>query len=367
MTGTTFEAALLPDEAKRSLCLELLEKFQGNVKRINDNTGELVHGCLVSPQLHSNQDKEPTASLNYKKLTYKCLGCGCAGGLLWFIATCEGTTSHAAKVWLEKTAGLGQNVMELDAFLRFLNSLYKRRTPQPLPTYSERLLKPFYHPYLEDRGISRTNQERFKVGWDEHEDRIVLPHFWKGKLVGWQTRRLPVEYWSKQAEREGPKYLSSPDFPKDLTIFNDAPTTSTVVVESMMSVVRHGHALDMTATFGASITETQTRCLTRFDRVTLWLDNDAAGWSAIEGHPARKRTHSSPAREEKIGLAAALSRSTSVWVVDSPWSQDAGDLPTEEAQRLAKGCAVPWTVWKRPGVLYCFECKREAHKGPCTP
>jgi hypothetical protein len=370
-----FQAVLLPDEAKRAMCLELLAEFGASVKRINDTTGELTHGCLVAPELHRNQDAEPTASLNYRKLTYKCLGCGGSGGFLWFIATCRGTSGTEARGWLEQQAGLGTSVMELDQMLRFLEQIYAKRRTEPLPVYSPRTLDAwaYDHPYLpEARGISQENLERFRVGWDPRTDRITLPHFWQGNLVGWQTRRMPVEYasqwpqWTPKAGTESPKYHSSPEFPKDSTIFNYSPVPSAVVVESMLSVIRHAHALDMVATFGASVTEDQARRLTKFDRVTLWMDNDRAGWTCVQGEAARKRTHSSPAREKKDGLAETLSRSVAVWVIPSPWSQDAGDLPTHEVLRLTAQ-AVPWTVWKPPGALYCYECKQGAHPGPCGP
>jgi DNA primase len=251
--------------------------------------------------------------------------------------------------------------MELEQLLTYLDQLYTRRAPAPLPTYSERLLKPFYHPYLEDRGIPRATQERFKVGWDPESDRIVLPHFWKGRLVGWQTRALPQPYWSKQPEEVLPKYLSSADFPKDTTIFNYAPGPAGLAVESMMSVLKHAHAFEMVATFGASITEDQADRLTKYGEITLWLDNDKAGWSCLEGTPRTKQA------EAKPGLAEVLSRSVPVWIVESPWSQDPGDLPTEEAHRLATTSRVPWSVWRRPEVLYCWECRNRAHTGPCRP
>lgn len=381
-----FEAVSLPDEAKRALCEELLAEFAAKVRTINDRTGEMVHGCLVSPGLHKDQDRNPTASLNYKKLTYHCLGCGSSGGFLWFIATCRKTSSAEAREWLEAQTGLGNAVMEIDQILAYLDQLYTVRERPPMPTYSARVLAAwdFEHPYLiEARGVHPNNLAAQMVGWDEETDRITLPHFWKGKLVGWQTRKMPPEWrsvaWTPKPLRDdgsapfdvhsaapgSPKYHSSPDFPKDQTIYNYRPTEPKAYpVESMLSTIRHLHKLHMPATFGATITETQIKLLAKYDWLGMWFDNDKAGWTALEGRPAQAATKDAPAVEEKLGLCRRLAEYTDVWVVPSPWVQDAGDLPTEEAVGLAAQ-AVPWTLWKRPEVLYCFECKNRAHDGTC--
>lgn len=383
-----FEAVHLPDPSKRALCQELLDEFGARTSRVSDKTGEMIHGCLVAPELHRDQDRNPTASLNYLKLTYNCLGCGSSGGLLWFIATCRGETSVAARTWLEKTAGLGGHVMELEAMLRFLDNIYARPEVAPIPSFSVKLLDAwaYDHPYMtEARGVSPETCKKFQVGWDPTTDRVVIPHFWKGKLVGWQTRKMPGEWRSSEwvplpPRKDGeermdvhsgapgsPKYHSSPDFPKDVTIFNYQPVLPTaVVVESMASVLRHDDLFHMEATFGAKVTATQIKRLVKHERVILWMDNDTAGWRAVEGKPEVKPTKEKPQGEERVpGMAEQLARYIDVFIVNSPWSQDAGDLPAEEAKALVDA-AVPWSVWKRPEVLYCFECRRRAHDGPCT-
>lgn len=314
-------------------------------------------------------------------LTGNCLGCGSSGGLLWFIATCRGETSLEARRWLEQTAGLGGQVLELDAMLRFLDAIYARPVAVPIPSYSDRMLKAweFRHPYLiEGRGISEETYERFRLGWDPRADRVVLPHFWQGKLVGWQTRKLPSEWRSMEVEDDSPlihsgmanapKYHSSPDFPKDATIFNYAPQGHAVVVESMMSVLRHEQApLHWEATFGAKVTDLQIRRLVKHGWVTLWMDNDRAGWDAVSGHREVKPTKEKPEGKDAVpGMAEVLAQYIPVKVVDSPWHQDAGDLPTDVAVELVNA-AVPWSAWHPPKVLYCFNCKLTAHSGLCRP
>jgi hypothetical protein len=384
-----FEAALLPDPSKKALCEELLTEFGVRASRVNDKTGEMVHACLVSPGLHRDQDKNPTASLNYKKLTYNCLGCGSSGGLLWFIATCRGETSEGARQWLEKTAGLGGQVLELDAMLRFLDAVYAKAETQPVPKYSEKILQgwAYEHPYLmEARGISEELYRKFRLGWDPHWDRVVIPHFWNGSLVGWQSRKLPPEWRSEQwipkpprADGEAqmdihsgnpgsPKYFSSADFPKETTVFNyDPRQREAVVMEAMLSAITHDEYFHSEALFGAKFTDMQIRRLVKHERVILWMDNDEAGWKAVEGRPEVRPTKARPEGQSAIpGLCELLAPYTEVLVVDSPWSQDAQELPTREAVAL-KDAALPWGVWRRPETLYCYPCKNRAHEGSCTP
>ncbi len=376
---TYFEASLLPDASKRALCEELLSEFGANVHKVSEKTGEMVHGCLVSPGQHRDQDRNPTASLNYQKLTYNCLGCGASGGLLWFIATCRGETSQEARQWLEETAGLGGQVLELDAMLRFLDAVYAKPSKIPVPSFSKKILDgwSFSHPYLtEERRIPEEMYERFRLGWDPSVDRVVVPHFWKGRLVGWQSRKMPADWRSVELAADSPeihsgrsgspKWFSSPDFPKDVTVYNyDPKAEEAVVMEAMLSVITHEEVFHGEATFGATVTETQLRHLVKHDRVILWMDNDKAGWRAVLGMPEEKPTKEKPEGKERVpGMAEQLARYTDVFVVDSPWSQDPQELPSEEAARL-KAAAVSWSVWEPPKVLYCFSCREKAHEGPC--
>ena len=81
------------------------------------------------------------------------------------------------------------------------------------------------------------------------------------------------------------KWISSPEFPKDLTVFNYAPDQhdTAVVVEAPLTVVAKGHLAHFVATFGASVTETQNRLLASYRKVILWMDNDDAGYKAVLG------------------------------------------------------------------------------------
>lgn len=338
-----FEATLLPDGVKQDLCRDLLNEFGAG--HIIERHDEFVHGCLLPFSSHSNQRLDPTASLNWDKLTYKCLGCGSGGGLLWFIAACRpGTSATGARKWLEQHTGVGTGAEGLARLLQFFDALYSKRADRyaPIPTFAPRILDQWdwRHPYMtEVRGVPEETLERFRVGYaadykvvKEYDlagkpvfgssQRITLPHFWGGDLVGWQSRRL--------LDDGTPKYLSSPDFPRDQTIYNyDYMAQRTVVVESPFSVLRHVHQTHMEATFGASITERQASLLQKHPEVVLFMDNDKAGWQATEA------------------LIDALKGYGKTYVVNNPYAADPADMDDETFREVVH-TAVPWPLWKRP-------------------
>lgn len=324
----TFEAALLPDAEKERLCRQLLAEFGVTHIRIGGDGEELIHGCVLPFGKHSNQHSEPTASLNWKKLVYRCLGsCDAGGGLLWFIGMCRGTSGTDARKWLDDETGLGPDEQSLGALLAYFDAVYNPRVCQrpPMPKMSASVLDPWLaiHPYLtEVRGIPEANIIQHRVGWDPQSNRIVIPHFWKGDLVGWQTRRL--------AKDGSPKYKASPDLPRENTIFAyDATRPHAVAVESPMSVVAKCHVLPLEATFGNAVTPRQVRLLSQHQRVTLFYDNDEAGWKATE----------------QVG--EGLQPYCDVRVAENPWNEDVAGLPDEVVVDLVRD-AIPWALWKRP-------------------
>lgn len=342
-----FEFASLPDLEKRELCTGLLDEF--GVGRYRDaDGGELIHSCCLPNSRHRNGDRNASASLNWQKLTYNCFGCGSSGGLLWFIGLCRGLDTDEARDWLGSRTGFGQSVMDLSVLLDMLTKIYERSSGKmPIPSFDATMIEPWTdweapHPYLTTsgripgtriygRGVPLATVEHFRVGYaDEYFDgseRIVIPLFWRGQLVGWQARRLP-------GQQGKDKYRNSPDFPRDRTLYNyDPQQKELLLVESPMSVLRHFHHVpQMTATFGAKVTEQQIQLCDRFSRVLLWFDNDEAGWNATK----------------KVG--DALNRYAPVWVVDSPWAADPGDMDDATVEELLTRL-VPFSVWEPPTSL----------------
>lgn len=369
--GGKFDAMYLPDSIKKEMCLSLLAEFGVGKIQTREPDGELIH-CCVMPW---HPEKKPSASLNYKKLTYKCLGCDASGGFLWLIGTVRHSSGREAREWVETRTGLGGSDFDLPAMLALIDAVLNEEIsgPPPIPKFAERVLDQWrgIHPTLTTgapdlgimgRGIREENLREMRVGYAPEypmgegqptSERHIIPHFWRGSLVGWQSRRV----WDDGTE----KYKSTPDFPKYRTIYaadRHRPTKSRslVCVESPMSVLRHLHHLPMGGTFGAAITDPQIRLLADYDRIIYWPDNDVAGWKSVQGWTDDKG-------EYHPGIER-LERYSEVWVTQSPWAADPGDIDDdEEAERIVAE-AVPYAVWTPPSTLLCWACKRE-HSGVC--
>lgn len=353
---TTFAPALLPDVEKENLCRSLLDEFGIDV--IRSMQDELIHACPFGS--HKDQQRNPTASLNYHKLTFHCLGCGAKGGLLWFIARLRGEDQNQARQWLSKETGHDGHVMELANLLRFFDALYgeQSKDPEPIPSFSPSVLNPWriIHPYMTDspqdggRGVPESTYLHFQVGYASNysmgpgqpdSERIIIPHFWEGTLVGWQSRRL--------FDDGTPKYKNSPNFPKDSTLYNFPSSRDRIVlVESPLSVLRRFDSVpDMSASFGATVTDAQIRLLQSFSTVILWMDNDNAGWSAVSAIGEKLMAH------------------TNVLVVENPYAADPADDLSESTIQALIDSAVPYSVWQPPTSLLCFRCQQPAHQSLC--
>jgi hypothetical protein len=377
----TFTPTLLPLEVKLDMCRELLVEFGARKVRVRRDAHEIEHCCV----LPWHDENHPSASLNYSKMVYSCLGCQSSGGLLWFIAMCrEGADGRSARDWLDGKTGQSAEA-ELPDLIRLIKAIYEQEKPrvEPLPKMSPRALDPWrkIHPWLTlptnapppgpGRGIPRQNvidlelgyARRFPVRVDDDDDaaaggepryveseRIVIPHFWRGSLVGWQTRRL--------ADDGTPKYVSSTGDWRGRTLYRHDPRRRlAIVVESPMSVARHFHHLPMVATFGAKVTRQQILLLAEYETVLLWMDNDDAGWRAVQGWV-------DPQGERHPGLAEGLAPYSEVLVVPSDWAADPADMDDESARELVLS-ATSYVQWRPPEVLRCWTC-RSTHEGRCA-
>jgi hypothetical protein len=363
--------AALPDPQKRSICVDLLAEF--GVHQFNETRkGELQHTCSLPLGGHTDRNSV-TASINYKKLTFKCFVCSNKGGLLWWIATNRGESVEQSYEWLQKASGITDGI-DLPKFLEILDALFHPRSEtKQMPTFDERTLDqwldwPAHHPYLTEpvwfsqgsnvggREIPAENLQRFKVGFcyeDVHwkyYQRVIIPMWWNGSLVAWQARQIP-QGWramldpSDRPDPQEAKFKFSPDAPGDRIYFGTDEALSgreLLVVESPISVLRHAHHLPVAATMGAGISDFQLPFLHRFDRVTMWLDNDNAGWNAMTGTGTGKW--------HTPGLIEKLRDYVEVRIVDSPWwKADIADLTETEAVDLYKS-AKPAVLWRRPDV-----------------
>lgn len=284
---------------RRIDCEKVLDYYGAqNVYRDGD---ELVHSCIidqVEPH-HTHGDATPSARLNVEKKVFNCWSYG-GGDIFWLILQMEGKQYfHEIAPLLGKF--LGEAVLETKDILEEMESFFRKEEVAPLPRYHEKALAGWkgYHPYLETRGIDRETAEDMGLGYDERMNRIVIPVYHEGFLVGWQKRSVPDGPWgqgTKPPQGQGyvPKYLNPPGFPKRQVLYNletveSRGERSVILVESPFSVIK-AEALgvpNVVASFGASPSDEQLRQLRKFDTVYVWYDDDGAGYkgaaTAIDG------------------------------------------------------------------------------------
>ena len=261
---------------------------------------EVIHSCLLDQvdRHHHNGDQNPSAACNLDRKLYVCYAYW-GGDLFHLVQKMEDKSSFEeilpiVEPWLEgSVVPPDQFAAEIEAALA-----NPHVSPEFMPAYSDRVLSPwaFVHPYLHERGIDSDTASRLQIGWREDDNRIIIPHFWQGKLVGWQSRAIPGEDkstfpptpypWPPTAQ-PNPKYKSTSGFPKSETFYYDHSrgfprpgSKAVVVVESPFSVIKAtalGLDTPVLATFGSKVSPVQTEMLKSFDRVTVWADPDPAG------------------------------------------------------------------------------------------
>lgn len=252
---------------------------------------EVIHSCLLDSvdRHHNNGDQNPSASCNLDRKLYICYSYW--GGDLFHLVMKLENRDNFESIIPVIAPFLDGATADTDAFLSEIETMlaapgaYSRE----VPGYADRILDPwaFIHPYLHERGIDSDTASRLQIGWRDTDNRIIIPHFWGGKLVGWQARAVPDRpgLWPGTAD-PSPKYRSTPGFPKSDTLYYDHSRPlpdrgpAVLVVESPFSVIKAtalGLDMPVVATFGAKVSATQTALLTDFDRVILWPDPDAAG------------------------------------------------------------------------------------------
>lgn len=297
-------------------------------RNINDTGDELIHSCQLNFGLHKNGDQNPSASLNKNTLLFNCFTCG-GGSIIWLVENVLGISREQAVAEL-KNYSKGLVDVPVEKFIERLNKLFKdeKTSHIDIPVYNERILDLYgtVSSYLLDRGVSELTQKEMRTGeiLDKYEktyddevvkvERVMIPHFINGKLVGWVARR-------KNDKLNVAKYKNTKGFPRQHWLYNFDKARffrEVYVVESPMSVlVLKSRGIDnVVATFGAKVTKTQLDLLRSFKQVTVFPDGDA------------------PGREAKKNLVTGLRDFTTVKVIDTPDGEDPASL-TEIPQTLS--------------------------------
>lgn len=258
---------------------------------------------------HKNGDNNPSFGVHEEKLAYNCFVCG-GGNIIQLVQMMrpefaprwdnDYEKDQEALSYLERFADFNNGDKLADKIKAILNP--KEEEPEPMPDYPPDNLFQYrkIHPYLYERGLTKDIIVDMQVGFDDEHCGIVIPHFFMGRLVGWQTRHLaqdengnylcPVESCLQRGRV--PKYKNTSNFPKKNTLYGydrlkkvlqTSASKSVIVVESPMTALK---LMSMgfervVATFGQFSYE-QGMLLLACPLVYFWPDNDAAGYENAE-------------------------------------------------------------------------------------
>jgi DNA primase len=160
---------------------------------------------------------------------------------------------------------VSKKLIEKKDFIEFDSELINKLNEQALN--SERAVK-----YFEKRLITKDSIVKFKLGYSEKQDMVVVPvHTATGICIGIVGRSV-----------EGKEFKNSPGLPKSKTLFNinRVKTANRVyVVESSFDVIRLDQVgLPAVATLGANVSTQQIELLQKyFNDIMVIADNDEAG------------------------------------------------------------------------------------------
>lgn len=250
-------------------------------------------GYCLMPDNHSNGDTTGKMAINREKGVYNCWVCG-GGSILSLVMEIKGLSYQEAAAYLFGFVDRATNESP-DEFYTRVEKLLSVDKPakKPLPYFNERVLDPWLqqqHPWFAYRNIPDSVREYFKLGCDLKAKRfhpkggsyegpgIIIPHFWKTRLVGWQTRWL-----GNDLPKWLPKYTNTTDFPREYTLwgldFATKQAKQPILVESVpTALMLIGEGYPAIATFGSQVTPDQLKLLRVFQQgLLLAPDNDLAG------------------------------------------------------------------------------------------
>jgi hypothetical protein len=280
----------------------------------NAQTGNEDTGHCPFPENHTHGDTTGKFSINREKKVYNCWVC-CGGSLLSLTMELYGFDVDEATTWLRQFAvsDTRSDREFQDYLLAMLGDAEKH--VKTMPYFNERVLDRFTdnHDYFLERGIRSEVIEKYNLRFgksvmkaspmkrdgegqthktesDYFGPAAIFPHYWNGKLVGWQHRW--VDYPSDKSKDPDwpkwlPKYTNTTDFPKDDTLFNyDEALKSSqpvIVCESVATVLwLAGYGKVAVSYFGSKINDVQLRLLRRLNHgVILAPDNDSTGDSLL--------------------------------------------------------------------------------------
>lgn len=213
-----------------------------------------------------HEDRTASLQFNIDKGLWVCFSCGRKG--------------NAKSLFGD---GFREPEPDIEAVIAQLDLIEQAATAAPRLTMPESALKRFSFPndYWTGRGFSDTIIKAFQLGYDPLENDAIIPvRYPDGELIGVIRRKLENDF--------GPKYMYPKGFPRRTTMFGawlvaKSTTDHVAIVEGSVDAMAVWAAgIPAVAQYGSSISKEQVVMLRRLgiNRVTLFYDDDKAGWHA---------------------------------------------------------------------------------------
>lgn len=134
---------------------------------------------------------------------FRCFTCGEKGHLYDLVSYCLNIDVETAKKWLVNNFSNTFVTKELTLpKIEFVKNAQNYLDESVLNQYA------FYHPYLEDRGISFETAKKFQVGWNKEHNSITFPVWDRhGRLIGITERYIDEKKFNIPTDMKKPIYL----------------------------------------------------------------------------------------------------------------------------------------------------------------
>jgi DNA primase len=221
---------------------------------------------------YHNNFRTPSSEVNKISGMFFCFSCNETASLIDLVMHVSKRT-YFESVRFIKSKEQDQNIEDVvnrsltkkPEFIEFDNDLIDKLNMQALS--STRAIE-----YFNNRKITTDSMNKFKLGYSEKQDMVVVPvHSPSGMCVGIVGRSIDVK-----------EFKNSPRLPKAKTLFNlhRVRTSENIfVVESSFDVIRLDQVgIPAVATLGANVSGIQIELLQKyFNDIIVIADNDEAG------------------------------------------------------------------------------------------
>lgn len=253
--------AISPQEIVRLLELQ-------NPRVEND---ELWASCPMGSINHKRGDKKPSWSINLKSQKHFCFSCGYSGNLVSAVMQKRGLKKAQAinEIYGELSVIEMMELMDGGASDYEPKDIIEIEGKDDVERWSE-----VRHQYWYDRGFTEETIMKWKLGYSSKMNRVTVPVWFEGVLVGWTARAVN--------NTNSIKWFHSEGLVREKLLFgyDRAEGDTCILVEAPLSVImldQYGYN-NAVATFGSIISEGQARLIrSRFDNVVVFLDPDEAG------------------------------------------------------------------------------------------